>query len=274
MKIIDGGYLSWVYGTKPSMHSSWTGGVRLEYGRKAKAIICLEGGNLWRNERFAAYKSKRKERTKEDPEKQKKRKHVMYFVKNYLAADPSLNTISVPGLEADDLVALFIMQVEKPLVTGVDKDLLQLPFDFTLSDKDGQEVTRESYAKKGPKSLKNCFSHPLDILLDLCLRGDRSDSIPRVLPRRAMKTAQKIFAHPRPFPDAKRRYGDQFVRNLELAVLPGPNCFDPITPREDLVWLVQSKKYWRQKIREDIQEKMDEALRIAHKFPIDEDPGW
>jgi hypothetical protein len=259
MLIVDGGYLSWTYGTKVSMHRSWNEGVRLDYGKKAKAIIALEGGNLWRNKIYPPYKHKRKEKAKEDPAREAKRKRVKYFVDNFIAADPSLNTIRVDGLEADDLVALFIMTTPGVEVIGVDKDLLQLPFDFTLMRKSGELVTRQSYIEKGPKSLRGCFTIPEDILLDLCLRGDRSDSIPRTLPRRAMKQARKIFNHPRPFVAGYKEFGDDFIRNLMLAALPGPNVFEPTTSPDDIVWLLQSRKYWKQTIRSDILEKMNKA---------------
>ena len=258
MIIVDGGYLSWCYGTDVMMHRAWTTGAREKYSRQAGAVICLDPQVSWREQGFPSYKEARRIRTAEDPSRQKKKDQVVQFVHNHLKPDPSLQIIQEDPLEADDLVTmLIILQSERGVhqkVVGTDKDLLQIPVPFDLIKKDGTVVSVSSYANKVPKKLSSFFSSPKSVLLDLCLRGDSSDSIPPSLPPRSLDQAVSIFKNEEPFQFAYQVLGEQFLRNLILAVLPGPVCYEDLADPAELPRLVDSGDYWRRRFRSEYEQ--------------------
>lgn len=259
--IVDGGYLAWTYGPEISMHQAWTTGGRRAFSRTAGAMICLDDRTNWRASVFPAYKQDRRIRAARDPERQLKAQRVRQFVEHHLKPDPSLNTLLFEGCEADDLVAMSILLAPGKVVFGVDKDLLQVPKLFFLTDKTNRLITVETYAKRGPKTIAKKVVSPRDVLLDLCLRGDASDSIPPVLPKKGrFPLALEIWNHPKPFLYAREIFGREFERNLQIAVLPGPHCLQTMPKRKDLVSLVESGEYWSLPLREEYEFSLKEAL--------------
>ena len=261
MMIVDGGYLAWTYGPEVTMHQAWQTGGRRTFARSAGAVICLDAPTNWRTSVFPQYKQDRKVRTANSPDRQAKHDRVVQFLENHIKPDPSLNTILLENCEADDVVAMAILTKPGSIVFGVDKDLLQVPKPFFLTNRKNQISTVKTYALKGPVTLRETIQKPRDILLDLCLRGDSSDSIPGVLPPRRLDIAVEIMSHPRPFTRARELFCSDFVRNLQIAVLPGPHCLQHMPSKHDLVDLVESGEYWQQPLKTEYSDPLLEALK-------------
>jgi len=258
--IIDGGYLSWCYGPSVMMHRAWTTGSRELFSISAGAFICMDAPELWRAEVFPEYKSKRKQKNLLDADRREKKKHVIQFQQDHLLADPSLQTLMIDGCEADDLVIMMVQLGHGDTIFGTDKDLLQLPKDFSLLKKDNTEMTIEAYAKKAPKSIQKLITTPKDIFVDLVVRGDKSDSIPSVLPPRRMDLYKIIHYSDKPLQAAYDLFGEQVLKNIEVALLPGPNCLaNKLKPRE-LLSYAESGEYWRIPLRNEIIEIIQHAL--------------
>lgn len=99
----------------------------LELFPPRRIVACFDAGNEVRSEVFGDYKKARRDRASEqDPTEKEQIKRLLERVRTFLASI-GVKTVSVPGGEADDLIALFCRQLSCPLtVWTVDADLLQL----------------------------------------------------------------------------------------------------------------------------------------------------
>lgn len=229
--IVDGGYLSWIYGSSYDRLNTWTTDSRTKFSKAAGAIILLDSDRLsLRREFDKSYKERRVTRKTEDPVWIEKTRMVNEFKSEWIRPDPSLNTVLIEGLEADDLIALTVSAGILPApvkVIGVDKDLLQLgDWDcFQMTRVTGERMTLSHFSAKFPKAAIPFIRDPRDVLLALTLMGDKSDSIERLIPPRRLDIFQEVMMNANPFRRAKILFGQDFLRNLYLAILPGPFCY-------------------------------------------------
>lgn len=274
MRIIDGGFLSWMYGTTRLMHNGWLS-VRSSYSARHGNLILLDSDLSSRKDLYPEYKQKRTLRRMEDPERQEKYDEVKRFKREFLEPDPSLKCFSWKGLEADDLVACIIAceMVELPLeVVGVDKDLLQLPRGtFNLALPNGSISTIERYANRLPKAIQEHVTEPRDVLLSLVLYGDKSDGIPRLLPLGVNGLAEfnKIQESPRPFTAAYEAYGRPFITNCELAVLPGPWCFYPKPCYRDMFDTLDYNVWHLHQVQKTLKEELEKVLSELSQIEVE-----
>ena len=256
---LDGGYISWVYGSRQFSYLIWSQ-ARMKY---LDSIIFQDSQTLLdRKKFFPAYKSHREKRVIDNPRLLETQIRVMRF-KKYLWRDPGFELAHVPGLEADDLIAIAAMMCKKVKVIGADKDLLQISQKrLTIEKIDGAIVTFPTFVKRLPKTLWPHISDEWDVILILSIMGDRSDDIPRILPPRDFDPLIKILHSEKPFSEAVDHFGEDFIRNLYISVLPGPWVFDPIPKPKELPDLFESGAFPMQmKVREEILEVIHGAQR-------------
>lgn len=284
MFIVDGGYLSWVYGTNAQTMNGWSTGARMRYTRRQGALIVLDSSTSERKKFDPSYKSRREEKKHEDPERLKKAEHVKYLVTDVIKEDPSLTTLEHPGLEADDIVALFVAHnlsgIKPPIrVIGADKDLLQLPKEWIKLERiTGEVATFNKYARRLPKTISPYIKSEGEVLLSLTLMGDKSDSIPRLIPPRDLGTFIRIVTSKSPFTAARECFGDRFLKNLYLAILPGPWCYDPIPTPERVFDLVSVGNWARLPINIPLLSKITRAVlevrEAEYTTPVNEGDDW
>lgn len=243
-QLVDGGYLTWAYGGMGS--KSWPS-VRHLYSKKSGSLICMDSQVSARKEFYPLYKSHRKERRLEREAIFEKVKHFQAYVRE----DPSLWKFEVLGLEADDLVGVLGGSIP---VIGGDKDLLQIP-GINLSRITGEVLTCASFMGKQAKTLMAVAQNtPMEILLVLSLLGDKSDDIPRLIPAGGLNTLAMILRDKNPWRVARSLYGDDLLRNLYLAILPGPWCYDPTPSPEELFDLLVADQLKYQVLRYELIE--------------------
>lgn len=283
--IVDGGYLSWMYGTRPGTEEEWKR-VRGWYSIYNQTIVALDHSTSYRHELDAAYKSRRVERRRLDPAKVETRARVHEFTRRELLNGYQIQTLAWPGLEADDLVALLVTQMlQQPVsVVGVDKDLLQLPFtSINLHRVNDDRVTIENFASRLPRALQPYVRRGRDVLLCLALMGDRSDSVVRLTPRRDFRQMIELLHHPRPFRQASRWFGQLDVgRNVYLTALPGPWVYYPYPTMEQVLDELDDGHWWQTKkvVQPGLQAELERvhedyqrlrSLRSRKKDPIDDE---
>ena len=216
---IDGGYLSWVFGTRPGY-----GGWAVRRFDFQGYLLVMDGRQTWRQQYYPEYKSRRRKKRREHPEQAARREKVLEF-QGILRMDPVVPTASFPECEADDLLALLFLQGRVPQVVAVDKDLYQVPRlrDQMVNhrlEKSSREGRRPQYARRP--------TTPHQFCLEQTLFGDRSDSVPRLLPSQGY-TAKKLHRYILDPQDPLREwirgyklYGEALLRNLYLILMPGP----------------------------------------------------
>lgn len=271
MILVDGGYLSWVYGTRSSMINAWSTAARPLYSRKRGAIILLDSEASFRTQFYSQYKQRRRDRRAGDPKRQEQRDNVKWLVHEVIEPDPSLSCLKVHGLEADDLLTAFVTAdlLPKPVrVIGVDKDLLQISERSMRMERiSGEPVRIAQFVRRMPKTLQGFITEPLDVLLALTLLGDDSDSVPRIIPPYQLDLAVSFFALPaNRFSVAYSYFGELFLRNLYLTVLPGPWCFDPIPAPDDVLRRVTEFRYgWpHMQYRSDLMDSFRSLVEADH----------
>lgn len=143
-----------------------------EYG---ELVICCDNKNYWRKKIFPYYKAKRKE----DQEKSELDWNAIYAymakIKQELKDNFPYPVIEVDGVEADDIIATIIkdmnlnMANEKFLILSRDKDFIQL-----------QKYSKvEQFDPIGGHYIKH--DAPALYLKEHIIRGDRGDGIPNIL---------------------------------------------------------------------------------------------
>jgi len=273
MFVVDGGYLSWAYGTSPQGITAWGTHGRRKYGKKAGALILIDShDHPARIEFYPHYKGERKAKKETSPARLLKSERVEYLVSEIILEDPTLLLFTWPGLEADDLVALMALRGDgaHPLrVVGVDKDLLQLPAHRLQMEKtDGTQVVLANYRKKLPLAVQSYIKTPQDVLLGLCLMGDSSDSIPRLIPPYQLGIAQRLMGYDptRRFVECYQTFGEEFLRNLYLAVLPGPWCYREQPTPIDLLLMVQEGCWGQGELREDLSDGLEAVIEAGQPY--------
>lgn len=266
MKIVDGGYLSWVYGTDAHMRNGWTTSGRRMYSARSGHLIMIDSSQSFRKDFFFGYKSKRAEKRAENEERRIKHESVKRFQNEVLLEDPSLSTIQFEGLEADDLVSLAVHFMDLPIeVVGIDKDLLQLPQNsIYLRRTNRTQATIKHFAESLPVTLREFIREPDDILMCLTLMGDKSDSIPRLIPSRRLDLMIRILLREdrrSRFEMAKDLYGPEFIRNFYVAVLPSPWCFETVLSPTDACDIYCRYEWDKQGFRKDISEELQAKIQ-------------
>lgn len=258
---VDGGYFAWIYGT--AGRKSWPL-IRNQYSLRNGILFLMDSPESNRKEYYPLYKSHRSEKRDET-----KFDQVNQF-KDILNQDPSFRKLEITGWEADDLLAILLAEGYNYPAIGRDKDLLQIR-GLSLSTTAGQLVTFFDYAKKLPKGISPLIRKPQDILFSLVLMGDKSDDIPRLLPPRKIELGAQLIALPNPWLAARKLFRDRLLRNLYLAVLPGPFCYQE-APTEEEVFELVSTHQWPPRnrvLRYELSTKIKELNNVLHRT----DPG-
>lgn len=274
-KVIDGGYLSWVFGSAPSRINLWNNSVSASFSSWANAVIIMEGGELFRNDYYPDYKLHRKEAVKKDPSARARRIRVKNFALD-MELDPTLETLKFPGLEADDVIAAWaVLNWHKrgtPMnLTAIDKDYVQLLPMVDIRKTDNQEISFEGWRNKQQKTLQPHLSQPWHVAMMLALMGDTSDNVPRLVEAYKLDHVIKILESVNPWDAALKKYGDDFIRNLYLTVLPGAWVFeedDTPTPVEcfEIIASGGLPAWYDLPMREDIVRSFE--VYYEGKYPI------
>lgn len=268
--VVDGGYLSWIFGSEPGRTRVWNGSAIIDFSRWMQAVIILEGGNLDRKKFYPEYKSHRKEQEKKDPDKKARRVRVAAFVKQ-LEREALVDTVKFPGLEADDVIAAWAVanyqsENTEPLqVKAIDKDFLQMGNLMSISKTDKTEVTFDNWKNHMQKTVQPNLCEPWHILLCLALLGDRSDNVPRLIPSRKLGIINDILQADNPWVAGYNMYGEDFKRNLYMTILPGAWVYEDIPTPDDTLALVAGdfalnkgfSAWYDLPLRKDIQQSFD-----------------
>lgn len=248
--IIDGGYLSWVYGSQPRFFRGW---VQKRMSYLDDTLVMIDSRSSIRRSTYPAYKANRQERREKSETIYETYLRVKEF-ESLLRSDPALPTIEVEGFEADDLIAWFwLKHPTVRRVIAVDKDFLQVP-QLTSRMVDAQEKPKNylhSFLEKFPKGAgpRRTFL-PRDAIVLQVAFGDRSDNIPRLYPVGEVdKFYDRIWATPNPLISLVRLTSFEFVfTNLLLALIPSPflrEDYVEIQRHPDyLLELATSGEYW------------------------------
>lgn len=245
MEIVDGGYLCWKYGLFPV--SAWEQ-VRPNY---RGAILCIDSTTSWRASIYPTYKEHRQTK-RLDPKIAAKKAQVVDF-RGFLLEDPTISTCYLEGIEADDLVAIHFLQASHVTdqdlrVYAVDKDLMQVPGLWRfMYDLDNNRSHTELNYRRAPGYWPG-FRDEKDVLLAQLLFGDRSDSIPRLLPRYDRDTARWIWRQSKPLWVCWLQWKEEFVRSLYQLLIPAV-CLHRQYPTyrtspEALILDLESGGYW------------------------------
>lgn len=274
MKIVDGGYLTWVFGMGKG--GGWGGWAtaRMEY---IGQIITMDGTPLARQKIFPDYKISREIKKQKDPLYAAKREKVRAF-RQIIDSDPLLVKARWPGLEADDLLVLFHMLSPQHSVVSVDKDLFQVP-----------GMMGCMHTTKGESIAKRTMLHPRfpkysgnpkcgeQFVLTQCLLGDKSDSVPRLLPSHP-GIAKEIFhglsCSSRPLEAAYKLYKQAFLLNLLVLLVPSPTLLYPLRELQKhpsyVMEQIHEGTYWNKEnisseVKEWMNKKMSEARSLSRK---------
>lgn len=236
IRVVDGGHLAWTYGV--FVQNSWS---EVKYGYR-NAIVCMDSSNSWRREQAPEYKARRALKRLTHEEVAVKKARVDEF-RQLLLQDPTLNICMVDGMEADDLVALHYMEAaargDEVSVYAVDKDLIQVPGLWQHMHRlDGERAHTD--LKRYPKSAPAYWPgarHESDVLLAQALFGDRSDSIPRLLPRYDRTTARRVWESNKPFKALWYLFGTDLIRSLYQLIIPS------VKLRWDVATILQDPEY-------------------------------
>lgn len=271
--IIDGGYITWVHGVSPG--GDWGGWstYRFEY---IGHLIAFDDDTLWRRDVYPGYKGRRAERFKEDPIYAAKRLRVREF-RELLDEDPQLCTVRLKKMEADDLMAVAYMLHPKGRVVSLDKDMFQVP-GMKAAMVSVKSVGVQARAEEHPRFPKYVGNprQGFEYCLIQSLLGDKSDSVPRILPSHSGQ-AKRIFAEIRtsrnPLNEAYKRFGDEFLRNLKVILIPGPpllkNSSSLLRSPRVLFETVLSGDYWDvQNLKPEVVWEVKEMLKLASQASL------
>lgn len=242
--VVDGGYLAWTFGVDGGKQNAWVLSRQQFNANHGGLIIMDDSQNLHRLKYFPEYKSRRRERGKDDPAIMKRVRRVGMFKRN-LFEDTTLRVLMWPGHEADDIIAaICLLNPEITQVIGVDKDLLQIP-GIELTKHNHEIVDFLSWKLGQAKTLQPYLNYSDDILLNLVFMGDKSDSVPRLIPPRQLELMVKILKAEDPWLAGVNMFGwDDVVRNLYLTVLPGPWLLEPLPTPELVYELIREGAWW------------------------------
>lgn len=241
--LVDGGYLSFILGSR-RVGTLWNQ-VKGEF---KDALVCMDD-HSYRRDIFPDYKSRRAVNRWADKYKKETYEYVREFRK-HMELDGTTPMAKTRGAESDDLVAAFYLADRSLHVMGIDKDLQGVPgLYYNLGDYYGQPP--RAFWERVPKYIRssiptaNC-SH---IVLYQTLCGDKSDSIPRLLPSKGAAKIWKELYDPSSlrisFENFSDFYGEEFFINMNLVLIPGPYLRNHGTMRpSELMDSVCSFDYW------------------------------
>lgn len=243
-RIVDGGYLSYVLGIREDMRF-WQD---LKW-RFRSALICMDSNSYHRRALYPKYKSRRAEQRLTDNRKAINYLKVEKFRK-LIIEDLALEICKVDGAEGDDLIALAFMLDPTLDVVAVDKDLHSVPGLYQAmlrgSAKDIKPLSQKVPQYIGERLRKT----PASLLILQALRGDKSDSIPRLLPS-GITEAKRMWARLYgkrdriSFANCYTELGADFIRNLNLVLMPGPFLLDnPDLEPDTLFEMICDRTYW------------------------------
>lgn len=222
--LIDAGYLSFVHGSRKGGAFGGWDQARWNYVRY---LLVMDSANSVRRDYFPDYKIRRAERRKKNPYQQQVYEQVVAF-REVMRQDTVVYSTELDGYEADDVVAYcFIKGIGRENVIGQDKDLFMVPgLQAVMRDHTGTRVTRNL---KLPKYAITPHS-PGSYTLTQAIYGDKSDSIPRLLPSSGA-AAKRLYAHlirkaktlELAYHNCYSYFGDEFVTNLLLVTIPHPS---------------------------------------------------
>lgn len=272
--IIDGGYLSWFHGA--SKGGDWGGWSTWKF-RYSAHLIAMDDAALWRKQIYPDYKARRALRAKEDPIYLAKKIRVQEF-REILDADPFMLTARLKGMEADDLMAVAYLLHPRGRVISVDKDLFQIPGMKNAMWKIHEEenVYERSLVHPRFPAYTGSPTCGLDYCLIQSLLGDKSDSIPRLLPSHAGE-AKRLFLEiqndPIPLWRAYHEFGRPFLLNLQVILIPGP----PLLKYSEqllgnpayLFHQITTGAYWSvESLRPEVKKWVEKTIRMASRMTL------
>lgn len=240
-RLVDGGYYSFVIGAN-YFGSSWSD-VRHDF--KNDLII----GDSWtrRKDIYPEYKATRKTKRDLDPKKAETYRRVREL-REYMKTDNTINYVELAGAEADDGIIALSYRFRDATILGQDKDLAAAPLAWNrMWDHKGNKPT-PPWAKS-PKYQSNCKLAPWSLYLRQALTGDSSDNIKRLLPsKRAQLVWAALYDPDQPMASLMNCvdcYGDDFILNLKLVLIPTPLLLDKQFPTLD-AWFTSliNGDYW------------------------------
>lgn len=266
--LVDGGMMSFLVGSR-KFGGVWES-IRARYMRS----LILADAKTIRKTMFPDYKAHRKVRRDGDEEKEAAYQRVKDF-REYMSKDTMITLASVDGCEADDLVAIFSFIYPNATVEAIDKDLHAVPFLYNKMRTFKGEIPNPMWSKF-PKYQANCKLAPWSLFLMQALRGDKSDSIPRLLPSTRAKFIWNDLYNPddpyKTLTGFYQHYGEDLITNLNLVLIPTPwllpadHRFNQ--DRSQLFKAMIDGDYW---LGNHFQHIADQAIASIDK---DLDPNW
>ncbi len=246
--LIDAGYLSFVHGSRKGGSFGGWDTARFNY---TKHLMVMDSPHSVRRDFYPDYKIRRGERRQKYPYQQRTYEQVQAF-REVLRQDTIIFTTEIAGFEADDMVAyLFLKGIGRESVIAQDKDLFMVPgLQKVMRDHKGAAITRKF---KLPKYAIQPRS-PGSFALTQAIYGDKSDSIPRLLPSNGWVAKQlyhklitKSISLHHSFNKCYSEWGGDFIRNLFLVLIPHPNLanrYDISKDPNTLIMDVSTGLYW------------------------------
>lgn len=238
-RVIDGGYLSYLIGIRDNRSDFWS---TTKWHLK-DALLAMDSRS-YRYELFPAYKSARSLKRVSGPKKLQYDQVKMF--REQIIQDISIEIAQVPGVEADDIVAAVWMDDQDLDVVAIDKDLHQVPGIFeAMLRGSGRPIT--PLLDKVPQYMMNVRGTPASMVLTQVLKGDKSDSIPRLLSSNVTEAREQWRNYNpknelRSFERFYKLFGAAFMRNLSLMLIPGPLLSDHY---DDSFSRICDGTYWR-----------------------------
>jgi len=270
LTIVDGGFISWVFGSSPERVYLWKSRSWQDFSMKRRALIVMDNPHLLRKDFYPPYKGHRQLKAENDPVWAEKVDCVRQF-RTVLRETNLVKTIEQDGLEADDLITAFSLLYWREFdgdqlpVIAADKDLLQLNDFLTLSgygatkDKD---ISFEAFRAKQAVCIQPVMTHHSQILLVLALLGDKSDDVPRLVPPRRLEIMVDILQDSDPWGSAARWFGEDLVkRNLYMTVLPGPWAFAEVPTVDEVFKRVREFSYLSYKLSPTVLHQYNRFVR-------------
>lgn len=235
MQYIDMGYLIYHYAKYPD---NWYD-VKFRYSKYMGVSLCSENPISYRKQKYPWYKEHRARKKSEYT-------RLANELWAKVSLDCSLNIESYEGYEGDDIIAYHAIKNPSASFMGVDKDFMQLP-SINLRNIYGDTISLNTVKK--PKTIEDILNDGYLWLYHLCLYGDSSDNIPRLVPYgiRGIRQEREMILQDNRWDIALNMYGEDLLHNLWLAVLPNPYILGDI-PEIEVFELVK-KGLWYDEVR-------------------------
>lgn len=249
---VDAGYYSYYMGSK-SPFAYWFS--RLDDYFLSRRVFLMDSSchPSVRALEFPYYKGRRVEQRQSDPRKQEMAVVVREFRMSLETPLFGLRSYSLYRYEADDLMALVVMGWAKPgdVLVAIDKDYAQLPAWPSYEDALGVPVDPMArFMSKLPAYAFPFLEHrPTNRHLAIyqALVGDRSDSIPRILPLSVTESRVILRALFVDKAQPAELFGQEtleaFYTNLRLVSLPHPSLLWGDPSRQVLYTLLFTGEY-------------------------------